>query len=206
MLGQKGQHQIQFIIVRKANDDIRLADAFLCQQINIRAVSANNDALINAFRHHTAPFRVFFDNLDIDILFIQHLCQGSPRTSGADDEDPFRCFHTRTDKLFAEPLNFIRRADEKSIVMRQKPVFTVRNDHTVITEDKARQYILRQNQIFQRDIGQRGLFADLGFKKAYLPLCKIFHIKRRRGHKNAIDFTGRNIFGINHEINIKIFL
>ena len=41
MTGEECQHQVQLVVLRQADNDIRLGDAFLREKVDIRAVPAD---------------------------------------------------------------------------------------------------------------------------------------------------------------------
>ena len=47
--------------------------------------------------------------------------------------------------------------------------------------------------------------AYLRFKETDLAVGKIFYVESCRHHEDAVNFTGRNQFRIEHEVDVKIF-
>ena len=80
------------------------------------------------------------------------------------------------------------------------------DNHPMVTEDQPCQNALRQGQVLEWNAGDRRMAADARFEELHLALCKILHIECGRGHEDAVDFVRRDELGVQHEINVKIFL
>ena len=152
MLGNQGQHEVQAIVVCNAHDDVRFGNAFLLQQVQVRAVAADSNAVIHFFRRQQAPFPVFVENLDLHALLVQHGGEKTPRPASADDDGPLYPLRIALDEIDAEFLNRPGIADKVSIVMRQELVVAVRDNHAVIPENHADQYGRRNFQILKGNI------------------------------------------------------
>ena len=72
MFGDEGQHEVQPVVIGQADDDVCIGDAFLFQQVDIRTVAVDSQAIVQEFCRLTAAFAVFIENLDLDALLIEH--------------------------------------------------------------------------------------------------------------------------------------
>ena len=206
MLGNESQHEIQFIIISHTDNSIGIGDPFLNEEVDIRTVAAYGNPLTQLIGHHAAPFAVLLNDFYLDALLIHHRSQETPCPAGTDNHDPFHFFRATGNKILTEFFNSLGITDKIRIIVRQEAIIAMRYDHAVIAENHPCQDGLGHVQVFQRYIGQMGMAADLRFKQPDLAIGKIFDIESRRHHEDAVDFTGRDHFRIEHEVNIKIFL
>ena len=98
--------------------------------------------------NEAAAFAVLFNDLYIDVLIVEHGCQGAACPAGADNHDPFDLFCAAGDEVGAEFFNGFGIANEIGIIMRQETIIAMRDDHAVIPEDHAGQNRFWHFQIF----------------------------------------------------------
>ena len=90
--------------------------------------------------------------------------------------------------------------------MGLEAIITMRDNHAMVAENHSGQHPFGQLNILQRNPCQRGFALDFRFKEPDFPVRKVFHVQCCRGHENPVDFVGSDKLGIEHHINIKIFL
>ena len=206
VLGDEGQHEVQAVVIGQADDDVGIGNAFLFQEVDVRAVAADGQAVVQEFCHLAAAFAVFIENLDLDAFLVEHGGQKAAGPAGADDDDPFDHLRVAGDEVLTEFLDGLGVADEIRIVAREQAVIAMRDDHAVIAENHAGQDGRRHVHILKGDIDERRMTADLGFKEPDLAVGEVFDIEGGRRHEDAVDFTGRDHFRIEHEVDVEILL
>ena len=197
---------MQLVVLRQADDDIRLRDALLRQQVDVRSVAADRKPRRQLFCEHLTALAVLVDHLYLHALPFEHERERTPCASRADDRRTRQFVRVALHEALAELLNAVGQPDEVGVVARQEYVVAVRDNHAVIAEDQPCEDAVRQLQTFQRRARNGGAAADARLEKAHLALREILHIERGGRHEDAIDFVCRNEFGIEHEVNVKIFL
>ena len=82
---EEGEHQVQLVVLREADNDIRLGDPLLGQEVNVRAVTADRETCRQFFRKQLTAFTISVDYLHLNPLAFKPECKRTSRTSGTDD-------------------------------------------------------------------------------------------------------------------------
>ena len=167
--------------------------------MNRHAVPAQN------FRHLFAAFPVLFDNFNGNSHLVETNCQTSRNSPRADNHDSFKRAGVLLNKICAEFFNRLRKSDKICAVMSLKRIVAVRDNHSVISVNQARQNSRRQFQIFERNICQSAVFSDFCLEQSNFSVRKIVNVQRGGSHQNSVNFIRGDNFGIYQQINIEIF-
>ena len=203
---EQRQHEIELVILRQADDDVRLGHALLGQEVDVRAVAADGDAVDELVRHEAAAVRVLVDDLDAHALFLEHRRECAARTARADDDDAVQLAGIALHESLAELLDLLRNADEVGIVVWQQAVVAVRDDHAVVAEDHAGQHALRELDVLERDVCQRRRAAHLRLKQPDLAVREVLDVEGRRRHEDAVDLVRRDELRVEHEVDVEVLL
>ena len=203
---EQRQHEVELVILRQADDDVRLRHAFLCQEVDVRAVAADGDAVDELVRHESAALRVLVDDLDAHALLLEHRRERAARAARADDDDAVQLAGVALHEGLAELLDLLWDADEIGVVVRQQTVVAVRDDHAVVAEDHAGQHALRELDVLQGDIRQRRRATHFRLEQPDLAVCEVLDIERSRCHEDAVDLVGSDELRVEHEVDVEILL
>ena len=206
MLREQREHEIQLVILREADNDIRLRHALLEQEIDIRAIAADGDTVPELFRHALAALVLLVDDLHLDALPVEHRRERAPRPPRADDHHAVDAPRVALHEILAELLDLLRNADEIRIVMRQQIIVAMRDDHAVIAEDHPREHPRRQLDIAELLPRERRAPPHARLEQPHLPMREILDIERRRRHEDAVDLRRRDELRVQHEVDIEILL
>ena len=75
---------------------------------------------------------IFFNNLHLDILLIQHRRQIASGPTSTDDHDPFHFLCSTRCKAFTKFFDSLRVTDKIGIIMWQETI--MRDDHAMVSE------------------------------------------------------------------------
>ena len=182
MAREERQHKIQLVILRQADDDIRLGDALLRQQINICTVSADRKARCQLLCEQFAALTIAINDLYLHALALEHQCKRAARPSCTDDGGTRQFMCVARHETLAELLDAVGKTDEVGIVTREKYVIAVRDNHTMIAKDQPCKYPVRELQLLERFARDGRAAADARLKKAHLSLCEILYVERSGRH------------------------
>ena len=203
---EEGKHQVQLIIFCKADDDIRLGDTFLRQEVYIRAVAADRKSRRQLFGEQFAALAALVNYFHLNSLSLKQERQRAPRSSRTDDGGTRQLVRVARYETVTELLNAFGQSDEVGIVPREKHIVTVRDNHAVVTEDESCEYPLGKTQLLERLACDGGAAANACLEKTHLALCEVLHVECGRGHENAIDFVRCDEFRVQYEVDVEVFL
>ena len=142
MLSQLGQQQIQLVILSQANNYISFSHALFHEQVDIGAITAQNETIMELGSKHLTAILILLDNLYLDALSLQHGSQKATGTTGTNNQYLFQLV-IGIAKVIFKLTNRLVLAHKINIVTGYHKIVTTRNNHPVTTKDHGHQNILR---------------------------------------------------------------
>ena len=107
MACEECEHQVQFVVLRQADNDIRLGNALLCEKVDVRAVTADRKPCRQLFCKQFAALTIPVDHLYLHTLPLEKESEPTPRSSCADDGDTFQFVRVARYEALAELLDAV---------------------------------------------------------------------------------------------------